>query len=249
MLVLTRDTYRFCVDYRKLNLVTKPDAHPLPRVDDLLEALNGYKMFSTLDLRNGYWQVSMSEEDKEKTAFITPSGLFEFNRMPLWLSNAPATFSRAIGIVLSGFTYEQCLCYFDDVIVFSKGIDQHCQRLQAVLTRFREQNLRVKATKCSFGADRVLYLGHMISSEEIHTDPSKIKAVQNLQSPRNLDQLRTFLGLAGYYRKFIPDFATIATPLTELTQKTAKCVWLDKHQQAFLSHSCHQFVTFCGFCR
>ena len=236
VLVKKKDgTYRFCVDYRKLNHVTKPDAHPLPRVDDLLDALNGYKMFSTLDLRNGYWQVSMSEEDKEKTAFITPSGLFEFNRMPFGLSNAPATFSRAIGIVLSGLTYEQCLCYFDDVIVFSKDIDQHCQRLQAVLTRFREQNLRVKATKCSFGADRVLYLGHMISSEGIHTDPSKIKAVQNLQPPRNLDQLRTFLGLAGYYRKFIPDFATIATPLTELTQKSAKFVWLDKHQQAFLS--------------
>ena len=236
VLVKKKDgSYRFCVDYRKLNLITKPDAHPLPRVDDLLDALNGYKMFSTLDLRNGYWQVSMSGEDREKTAFITPSGLFEFNRMPFGLSNAPATFSRAIGIVLSGLTYEQCLCYFDDVIVFSKDIDQHCQRLQAVLTRFREQNLRVKASKCSFGADRVLYLGHTVSSEGIHTDPSKIEAVQNLQSPRSLDQLRTFLGLAGYYRKFIPGFATIATPLTELTQRSAKFVWLEKHQQAFLS--------------
>ena len=192
-------------------------------------------MFSTLDLRNGYWQVSMSGEDREKTAFITPSGLFEFNRMPFGLSNAPATFSRALGIVISGLTYEQCLCYFDDVIVFSKDIDQHCQRLQAVLTRFREQNLGVKASKCSFGADRVLYLGHTVSSEGIHTDPSKIEAVQNLQSPRSLDQLRTFLGLAGYYRKFIPGFATIATPLTELTQRSAKFVWLEKHQQAFLS--------------
>ena len=236
VLVKKKDgSYRFCVDYRKLNLITKPDAHPLPRVDDLLDALNGYKMFSTLDLRNGYWQVSMSGEDREKTAFITPSGLFEFNRMQFGLSNAPATFSRAIGIVLSGLTYEQCLCYFDDVIVFSKDIDQHCQRLQAVLTRFREQNLRVKASKCSFGADRVLYLGHTVSSEGIHTDPSKTEAVQNLQSPRSLDQLRTFLGLAGYYRKFIPGFATIATPLTELTQRSAKFVWLEKHQQAFLS--------------
>ena len=165
VLVKKKDgSYRFFVDYRKLNLITKPDAHPLPRVDDLLDALNGYKMFSTLDLRNGYWQVSMSGEDREKTAFITPNGFFEFNRMPFGLSNAPATFSRATGIVLSGLTYEQCLCYFDDVIVFSKDIDQHYQRLQAVLTRFREQNLRVKASKCSFGADRVLNLGHTVSS-------------------------------------------------------------------------------------
>ena len=124
VLVKKKDgTYRFCVDYRKLNLVTKPDAYPLPRVDDLLGAFNGYKMFGTPDLRNGYWQVSISEEDKEKAAFITRGGLFEFNRMPFCLSNAAATFSRAIGIVLSGLTYEQCLCYFDDIIVFSKDID------------------------------------------------------------------------------------------------------------------------------
>ena len=147
VLVKKKDgSYHFCIDYRKLHLVTKQDANPLPRVDDLLYALNGYNMFSTLDLRSGYWQVSMRSEDREKTAFMTPNGLYEFLRMPYGLSTAPATFSCAISIILSGLTYEMCLCYFDDVIVFSTDIHQHCQRLSTVLQRFRDQNLRVKAS-------------------------------------------------------------------------------------------------------
>ena len=205
VLVKKKDgTCRICVDYRKLNLVTAQDAHPLPRVDDLLDSLNGNSLFSTLDLRSGYWQLSMSPEDQQKTAFVTPHGLFEFLRMPHGLCTAPATFARAIGIILSGLTYDICLCYFDDVIIFSKTIEQHCHRLETVLQRFRAHGLKVKASKCSFGANEVIYLGHSVSSTGIHTDPSKTKAVQNLPSPTNLEQLRSFLGLAGYYRKFIP---------------------------------------------
>ena len=180
----------FFIDYRKLNLITKNDANPLPRVDDLLDALNGYSMFSTLDLRSGYWQVSMRPEDREKTAFVTPGGLYEFLRMPYGLSMAPATFSRAISIVLSGLSYEICLCYFDDVIIFSTDIHDHCQRIRTVLQRFREHNLRVKASKCSFGADKVVCLGHTVSSAGVHTDPSKIMTVQKLPPPANLETLR-----------------------------------------------------------
>ena len=236
VLVKKKDgSYRFCIDYHKLNLITKNDANPLPRVDDLHDALNGYNIFSTLDLRSVYWQVSMRPEDREKTAFATPSGLYEFLRMPYGLSTAPATFSRAISIVLSGLTYETCLCYFDDVIIFSEDINDHCERLKTVLQRFREHNLRVKATKCSFGADKVVYLGHTVSSAGIHTDPSKIKAVQELPPPVNLESLRSFLGLAGYYRKFIPQFATIAAPLTALTKKCTPFTWEDRHQIAFLA--------------
>ena len=226
-------TYRFCIDYRKLNLVTKQNANPLPRVDDLLDALNGYSIFSTLDLRSGYWQVSMCPEDREKTAFMTPHGLFEFLRMPYGLSTAPATFSRAISIVLSGLTYETCLCYFDDVIIFSKDMQQHCERLSTVLQRFRSQNMRVKASKCSFGCDNVVYLGHSVSKYGIHTDPSKIKAIQDLARPSTLEELRSFLGLAGYYRRFIPRFATITSPLTELTKKGVKFVWTENTESAF----------------
>ena len=236
VLVKKKDgSYRFCIDYRKLNSITKNDANPLPRVDDLLDALNGYTMFSTLDLRSGYWQVSMRPEDREKTAFVTPGGLYEFLRMPYGLSTAPATFSRAISIVLSGLSYETCLCYFDDVIIFSKNIRDHCKRLRTVLQRFRDHNLRVKASKCSFGADKVVYLGHTISSAGVHTDPSKIKTVQELPPPENLETLRSFLGLAGYYRKFIPEFATIAAPLTALTKKCMPFIWEDSHQTAFLA--------------
>ena len=153
VLVKKKDgSYRFCIDYRKLNSITKIDAHPLPRVDDLLEALNGNTIYSTLDLRSGNWQVGMHPGDCEKTAFSTPGGLYEFLRLPYGLSNAPATFSRAIGIVLSGLTYTECLCYFDDVIIFSKTMSEHCMRLTSVLSRFSTRRIFPRA------AERLLYL-------------------------------------------------------------------------------------------
>ena len=181
------ESYRFCVDYRKLNQVTKQDSHPLPRVDDLLDAFNRYKLFSALDLRSGYWQVSVNPQDREKTAFIALDGLLEFKRMPFGLSTAPATFSRAISIILSGLTFESCLCYFDDVLIYSKDIDQHCERLTSVLQRFRQHGLKVKALKSSFGIDHVLYLGHTISKEGVHTDYAKLETVQNIPAPTNVD--------------------------------------------------------------
>ena len=225
--------YRFCVDYRKLNAVTKKDAHPLPRVDDLLDALKGSVMFSTMDLRSGYWQVSMEPKDREKTAFVTPDGLWEFCRMPFGVSNGCATFQRAIEIVLSGLTYETCLCYFDDIIIPSSNLQEHCEHLSAVLTRFQQHNLRVKASKCSFGASQVLFLGHVVSAKGVHTDPKKTEAVSQLCEPKNVEQVRSFLGLAGYYRRFIPKFATLSAPLVALTKKHAKFVWNDIHVEAF----------------
>ena len=157
ILVKKKDgSYRFRIDYRKLSSVTKIDAHPLPRVDNLLEALNGNTIFSTLDLRSGYWKVGMHPDDRGKTAFSTPGGLYQFLQLPYGFSNAPATFSRAIGVVLSGLTHTECLCYFNDVIIFSQNMPDHYMRLTSVLHRFRQHNLRVKASKCAFGADRVV---------------------------------------------------------------------------------------------
>ena len=235
VLVKKKDgSFRFCIDYRKLNAVTKKDAHPLPRVDDLLDALQGSCMFSTLDLRSGYWQVSVDPQDQHKTAFVTPSGLWEFERMPFGVSNGCATFQRAIEIVLSGLTYETCLCYFDDVIVPSSNLKQQCDRLTLVLERFRKHNLRVKATKCTFGANQVNYLGHVVSAKGVHTDPDKIKAVSLLAEPQNVEQVRSFLGLVGYYRKFIPKFASYATPLVSLTKKGTKFHWSKAHSESFL---------------
>ena len=223
--------FRFCVDYRKLNKVTKKDAHPLPRIDDLLDSLQGSNIFSTLDLRSGYWQVSMSPEDCEKTAFSTPDGLWEFLRMPFGVSNGCATFHRGIQIVLSGLKYDTCLCYFDDIIIPSTSITQHCERLQLVLDRFRKHNLRVKASKCCFGAHEVTYLGHVVSAKGVQTDPGKIKAVAALDPPKTVEQVRSFLGLAGYYRNFIPRFAMVSAPLVALTKKGTKFTWLDQHER------------------
>ena len=190
-------------------------------------------MFSTLDLRSGYWQVSVDPKDREKTAFVTPDGLWEFLRLPFGVSGGPATFQRAIEVVLSGLTFETCLCYFDDIIIPSCNLQQQCERLALVLTRFREHNLKVKASKCCFGADQVLFLGHIVSSAGVLTDPKKIAAVSDLAYPKNVEQVRTFLGLAGYYRRFIPNFASISAPLVALTKKASKFHWGTPEQSAF----------------
>ena len=224
---------RFCVDYRKLNSVTVGHAHPLPRIDDILDSLGNSQYFTTLDLRSGYWQLSVDEHDRHKTAFVTQNGLYEFNRMPFGLSTAPATFQRTIDIVLSGLTYAICLCYLDDVIVFGRDISEHCERLETVLLRLREHNLRVKLSKCKIAAQQVAFLGHVISKSGIQPDPAKIAAVQQIARPQTIKDIRSFLGLAGYYRKFIPGFATVAAPLVRLTEKTSPFCWSDECETSF----------------
>ena len=224
---------RFCVDYRKLNSVTIGHAHPLPRIDDILDSLGDSKLFSCLDLKSGYWQLSVNEADRHKTAFVTQSGLYEFNRMPFGLSMACATFQRTMEIVLAGLTYDICLCYLDDVIVFGRSLAEHCNRLESVLLRLREHNLRVKLTKCKFVAPKVHYLGHVISQTGIQPDPQKISAVSELPTPQSVKEVRSFLGLAGYYRRFIPGFATISAPLVRLTQKNVHFIWSAECDTAF----------------
>ena len=149
---------RFCVGYHKLNQTSKCEAFLLPNISDLLDSLTDAKLFSTLDLHSAYWQIPMDPNDREKTAFTTQNGLYDFLRMPFGLASAPSTFQRMMEIVLSGLSFEMCLCYLDDVIIFSKTFDEHCERLRAVLSRFRQHNLRVKLPKCTFGARQVRYL-------------------------------------------------------------------------------------------
>ena len=222
---------RFCVDFRQLNAATIKDAHPIPRIDDLLDALHGARWFSTLDLKSGYWQVPIQEQDKEKTAFRTSSGqLFEFNQVPFGLCNAPATFSRLMDRVLAGLHWETCLFYLDDIIVFAATWEEHLARLRQVFERLRHAQLKLGAEKCTFAAKEVSYLGHRVTSEGLLPDPTLLKAIREIGTPKNATEVRSFLGLAGYYRRYVKNFATIAGPLHALTRKDAVFHWSQECQ-------------------
>ena len=234
VLVKKKDgTLRFCIDYRKMNNVTRKDAFPLPRIDDSLDALSGSKWFSTLDLKSGYWQVEMDPKDKSKTAFSMGSGLYEFNVMPFGLCNAPATFQRLMEQVLRGLHWEICLIYIDDIIIYANNFEEHIKRLGEVFGRLRNAGLKLKPSKCELCKAEVKYLGHVVTEQGIRTDPDKIKAVSDWATPTNLKQLRGFLGLCSYYRKFINHFAEIASPLHALTKKNESFIWSSQCEESF----------------
>ena len=203
-------SYRFCVDYHKINTITRKDAYPLPRIDDTIEALSGSQWFSTLDLLWGYWQVEMSEEDRAKTAFSTHEGLYEFKVMPFGLCNAPTTFQQLMDLVLSGIQWSSCLVYIDDIVVVGKTVQNHLDNLQLVLDRIKRAGLRLKPSKCHLFQKEILYLGHWITRDGVATDPGKIDAVQKWAVPRTVQEVQRFLGLVGYYRKFVNNFAATA---------------------------------------
>ena len=223
VLVKKKDgTIRFCVDYRKLNDITHKDAYPLPRIEESLTALGSAAYFSTLDLTSGYWQVPMAVEDREKTAFVTPMGLFEFKSMPFGLCNAPATFQRLMERCLGHLNFQSVLLYLDDVIVYSKSYQEHLTHLSDVFQVLIQHGLKVKPSKCHLLKPQVHYLGHVVSAEGVQPDPAKVEVVKNWPIPRTVKDIRSFLGFSGYYRRFIPHFAQIAEPLTSLLRGTAK---------------------------
>lgn len=227
---------RFCVDYRLLNNATKKDSYPLPRIDDTLDMLSGMKWFSTVDLKSGYWQVDIHPVDKEKTAFTTGTrnGLWQFNVMPFGLCNAPATFERLMERVLVGLLGDACLVYLDDIIVMGRNFTEHVSNLRKVFTRIREANLKLSPKKCTFFKEEVAYLGHIISSNGVRTDPEKIKAVQEWPIPANKTDVRSFLGLCAYYRRFVKNFSDIAKPLHRLTEDKRIFAWDSECDQAFI---------------
>ena len=220
-------------DYRKVNSVTRKDAYPLPRIDDTLDTLAGSQLFSTLDLISGYWQVEVDSKDREKTAFCTPLGLFEFRVMPFGLCNAPATFQRLMDLVLAGLQWTSCLVYLDDVIIVGKTFEEHLLHLREVLIRLREAGLKLQPSKCSFCQKKVEFLGHIVSDKGVATDPAKTAQVAKWPTPSSQKEVQQFLGLASYYRRFVKDFATIAKPLHRLTEKTMDFKWTSECQSAF----------------
>ena len=224
---------RFCVDYRKLNAVTVKDAHPLPRIVDMLESLRGARYFTTLDAAKGYWQIPMDPGSIEKTAFSCSEGLFEFLVMPFGLCNAPATYQRAMQGILAGLIGHGCLVYIDDILVYSRTFEAHLETLRAVLHRCWAAGILLKADKCSFGRGETEYLGHVISSEGVRQDPKKMEKLRRYPIPTDKRSVRAFLGLASYYRRFVKDFARIAAPLHELTKDHTSFVWTAEASQAF----------------
>ncbi|KAJ8723813.1 hypothetical protein PYW07_007793 [Mythimna separata] len=224
---------RVCIDYRQLNAITTADKYPLPRIDDLLHSAKPTRYMSTIDLRAGYWQIKVKDEDQLKTAFITPFGMYKFLRMPFGLRNAPATFQRLMDRFSISLSHIKLLVYLDDLIVMSESLDGHYRDLSDVFGRLKEFNLTANKDKCVFFCSKVKYLGHYITPDGFQVDPDRIASIVEMAAPVNVKHLISFLQMCSWYRRFIPNFAKITEPLTRLMKKNAEWTWKDEQQKAF----------------
>ncbi|KAJ9521797.1 hypothetical protein QJQ45_024663, partial [Haematococcus lacustris] len=220
---------RMCIDYRALNKLTVRDRYPLPRIDDLFDKLAGKRVFSSLDLQSGYHQIRITEEDVPKTAFLTPMGQFQFKVLCFGLTNAPATFQRMMNNVFKPLINECVLVYIDDILVMSNTPEEHVQHLRQVLQLMRENKFYAKLARCEFNKTQLAFLGHIVGSNGIAVDPAKVQVVKEWPTPRNLKDLQAFLGLANYFRRFIPNFSSLAAPLTNLTSKQVAAAYDWEH--------------------
>ena len=226
-------TLRLCIDYRQLNRVTIKNKYPLPRVDDLFDQLQGARVFSKIDLRSGYHQLRIANADVPKTAFRTRYGHYEFLVMPFGLTNAPAVFIALMNKVFQPYLDKFVIVFIDAILVYSRDEEEHTNHLRLVLQTLREKQLYAKFNKCEFWLDQVVFLGHIVSGEGIKVDPKKIEAILNWEPPKNVPELRSFLGLAGYYRRFVKGFSIIAAPLTKLLRKHVEYKWIEACQSSF----------------
>ena len=234
VLVKKKDgTVRFCIDYRKLNEVTVADKYLLPRIGDVLDELGRGVFFSVIDLKAGYWQIPMRKGDAEKTAFRTADGHYQFTVMPFGLRNAPATFQRMMDVVFSGIKWKGLMVYMDDIVIYSATAREHIRIIDQVLQKLMGAGLKINPAKTTLVAHEVKYLGHVISADGVKPNPAKIHAVTELKAPRTAREVKMFLGLVSYYRRFIPSFASLALPLNELTRGGAKYEWNQRQQTAF----------------
>ena len=226
-------TLRMCIDYRQINKVTVKNKYPLPRIEDLFDQLRGASVFSKIDLRSGYYQLRVKEVDVPKTAFRTRYGHYEFLVMPFGLTNAPAAFMDLMNRVFHPYLDQFVVVFIDDILVYSKDAQEHEHHLRIVLQTLRENQLFAKLSKCDFWLKEVSFLGHIVSAEGIRVDPVRIEAIVYWKPPRNVTEVRSFLGLAGYYRRFVQGFSVIASSLTRLLRKGVKFEWDDKCQSSF----------------
>ena len=224
---------RFCIDFRRLNQVSKKDAYTIPQINAILDNLRGARYLSSIDLKNGYWHVPLTEESKLLTAFTVPGRrLFEFNVMPFGLHTAPSTFQRLLDRIITLDMAPQAFAYLDDIIVCTRTFEEHMSMLGKIFDRLYEAKLRPNTDKCHFFRPKLQYLGHLVDEKGLHTDPEKV-AIQNLSPPRNIKEARRFLGLISWYRRFIKDVSQVAAPLHQLLKKKAQWVWTKEHQEAF----------------
>jgi hypothetical protein len=232
---------RMCVDYRPLNAVTIKNKYPLPRIDVLFDQLAGARVLSKIDLRSGYHRIKIQASDVPKTAFSTRYGLYEFLVMSFGRTNAPAYFMYLVNSVFVNELDKFVVVFIDDILIYSKNEAEHVKHLRIILQRLRDHKLYAKFSKCEFGLDSVKFLGHTISRDGISVDPSKVQEVMDWKPPQSVHQIRSFLGLAGYYRRFIPDFSRIAKPMTKLLKKGVKFVWSEECDEAF--HALRKHLT------
>ncbi|WVZ94009.1 hypothetical protein U9M48_039953 [Paspalum notatum var. saurae] len=226
---------RLCVDYQPLNAVTVKNKYPLPHIDILFDQLAGARVFSKIDLRSGYYQIKIREEDIPKTTFSTRYGLYENLVMSFGLTNAPAFFMYMMNSVFMNELDKFVVVFIDDILIYSKNEEEHEEHLRIVLTRLREHKLYAKFSKCAFWLKEVSFLGHILSEKGVAVDPSKVESVLNWKQPKTVTEIRSFLGLVGYYRRFIKDFSKTAKPMTSLTKKNAKYLWSPNCEEAFQS--------------
>ncbi|XP_042451745.1 uncharacterized protein LOC122036457 [Zingiber officinale] len=226
-------TMRLCIDYRELNRVTVKNKYPLPRIDDLFDQLQGATVFSKIYLRSGYHQMKVKEEDVHKTAFRTRYGHYEFLVMPFGLTNAPATFMDLMNRVFHSYLDQFVIVFIDDILIYSRNCQEHRLHLTTVLQTLKEHRLYAKFSKCDFWLNQIPFLGHIVSRNGIEVDPAKVEAIRNWDTPKNASEIRSFLGLAGYYRRFIQNFSQIALPLTSLTKKGVRYEWTDRCKKSF----------------